>query len=247
MIILGIDVGRINLGVCAVDDDRRIVRWALWESEGSRATHLWDCLRANATDDFLQGVTQVVIEQQPSKNPTMVRIMNYLEFFFVSRGFPVALQDSKHKLLYASTMPQFPEDSTDREWTYRHRKTLAVQTVAKYVRETDQPLATVFERSKKKDDLADALLHALAYGSFGKVAPPPPAAASASAKKKVVARAPTDKQRRTGKLSPSNVKFLLRGCVGEEDVGRRLASDSQLARALKKHFGTVAGFRKAIA
>lgn len=238
--ILGIDVGQTNLGVCAVDSNKVIRRWAVWESEGSRAVHLWKCLCDNASDEFLEGVTHVVIEQQPSKNPTMTRIMHYLEFFFVSRGFPVTLQDSKHKLLYASTMPQFPSDSTEREWTYYHRKKLAVQTVANYLKDTDQELSGVFEASKKKDDLADACLHALAFGSFGKVCSSLPPAEKKEAK--VIARAPTERQRRSGKLSASNIKFLLRDCKTLEDVATYTSVDKPLARGLKKHFGTVDKF-----
>jgi RNase H-fold protein (predicted Holliday junction resolvase) len=237
--ILGIDVGQKNLGVC-VWDGTHVTKWAVWNSTGSWAPEIFQALVEHATNEFLDGVTQVVIERQPSKNPSMTRIMHYLEFFFVSRGLPVYLQDSKHKLLYASTTPWFPKECTDAEWNYRYRKKLAVQTAQNFVETTKQPLAHIFETSKKKDDLADSLFHAMAYAAFKKVTPSadtrkPPAV------KKVVARAPTDKQRRTGKLSASNVKYLLKN-VSEDDIPQSLKKDPQLGRALKRHFGSVADY-----
>jgi len=237
--ILGIDVGQKNMGVCVVSPQtKRISRWTVWESVGTWAKDVHGMLHQNATDDFLEGVSHVVIERQPSKNPSMTRIMHYLEFFFVTRGLHVTLQDPKHKLLYAAASPWFPGDSTDREWTYRHRKKLAVQTVDTMLLEDrdNQPLAHVFKDSKKKDDLADALLHALAYGTFAAADCKP------KKKKKVMARIPTERQRRTGKLSPSNVKHLLKGCDTEPDIARKCKDDKALARCLRKHFGSAAGF-----
>jgi len=243
--ILGIDVGLKNLGVCVVDDAKEIKRWAVWDSAGSWAPDVHTMLVDKATDDFLEGVTRVVIERQPSKNPSMVRIMHYLEFYFVSKGLRVAMQDSKNKLLYAATTPWFPKDSsTDCEWTYRFRKKLATQTVAAFVRDTLQPLAEVFENSKKKDDLADAVLHALAYGTFAAVVPE--RSLNTPKPKKVVARAPTDRQRRTGKLSASNVKHLLRECTTPDDIARECKNDKTLARCLKKHYGDAAGYLRMV-
>ena len=240
--ILGIDVGQKNLGVCVVSaEPRTITQWAVWESEGSWAKEIYACLGKNATNEFLNGVSHVVIERQPQKNPTMVRISHYLEFFFVARGFEVSFQDPKHKLICAASTEWFPSDSTDKEWTYRHRKKLAVQTTAAFLDATDQPLRAVFDSSKKKDDLADALWHAMAYGTFGVAAPSK--AKAPITKKKITARAPTDRQRRTGKLSPSNVKFLLQR---ESDVPSALKKDPALARALKRHFGDIDDFEVAI-
>lgn len=244
MKIAGIDVGQKNLGVCIVDSETRQVHyWAVWNCVGTWAPDVYTMLQTHVTPEFLEGLDVVVIERQPSKNPTMTRIMHYLEFYFVSKDVPVRLQDSKHKLLFASTTAWFPKDTaTDAEWTYRHRKKLAVETVANFVQDTDQPLASTFADSKKKDDLADALLHALAHGAFGLVtkhhddAPAKP--------RKIVARAPTERQRRTGKLSPSNIKYLLRGCTTPDEVARRCKRDKALGRCLQKHFQDAPGFFK---
>jgi len=245
--ILGIDVGQKNLGVCVLDDAANVIaRWAVWDAAGTWAPDVHAMLAAHATDEFLQGVTRVVIERQPSKNPSMTRIMHYLEFFFTSLGLRVHLQDAKHKLLFAATTPWFPADATDAEWTYRHRKKLAVRTATAFVEATAQPLAPVFTESKKKDDLADALLHAMAFGTFAAVTPLHSTTAPAPKNKKVVARCPTERQRRTGKLSPSNVKHLLKGCAGEAEVAARCKADPALGRCLKRHFGGAAQFLEAV-
>jgi hypothetical protein len=235
--ILGIDVGQKHLGV-AVWDGTTVRHWAVWDSPGSQAADLWTCLREHATPAFLDGVTHVVIERQPSKNPTMTRIMHYLEFYF-ARDRTVSLQDPKHKLIFAATTPWFPdaEEATARQWTYHRRKKLAVLTAAQFLEATDQPLRAVFDAAKKKDDLADALLTAMAYERLRTSTKPK----TPTHKKKIVARAPTPRQRDTGKLSPSNVKYLLAD-VTPATVQTVLARDKTLARALKKHFGTYDAF-----
>ena len=241
-IVLGIDVGQKNLGVCIIDDASIIRQWAVWDSAGSWAKDVYACLSRDATDAFLEGVSHVVIERQPSKNPTMVRISHYLEFFFVSKGFEVSFQDPKHKLLYAASTEWFPADSTDKEWTYWHRKQLAVRTTAAFVMATNQPLRAVFESSKKKDDLADSLWHAMA---FMKNQGAPRRASPAKQKTpRGIARKPTDRQRQSGKLSPSNITYYLRGML-DSDVPAALKKDKALARALIRHFVDLAGFREA--
>lgn len=237
--ILGIDVGQKNLGVCVFNPEtQRILLWAIWESGGSWAKDVSQCLQTYSTS-LPEGIQKVVIEHQPSKNPSMVRIMHYIEFWFVTHGYDVHLQDSKHKLLFASTLPYFPKDCTDVSWTYYQRKKLAVRTVEAYVQQTEQPLQHIFAESKKKDDLADSLLHAMAFNSFSKVT------VSQQTKdqkpKKVVARKPTEKQLRTGRLSPSNVKYLLQD-IETDDLDTYLKKEKRLARAVKKHFTDIQGF-----
>jgi len=238
--VLGIDVGLKNLGLCVIDDASIIRQWTVWGSAGSWARDMYACLETNATHAFLEGVTHVVIERQPQRNPTMVRISHYLEFFFVSKGFEVSFQDPKHKLLYAASTEWFPVDSTDKEWTYWHRKQLAIKTTAAFVAATNQPLRSVFETSKKKDDLADALWHAMAF----KNRQLPRRASPAKQKTRGIARKPTDRQRQSGKLSPSNITYYLRSML-DPDVPAALKADKALARGLARHFVDLAGFREA--
>jgi hypothetical protein len=171
----------------------------------------------------------------------MVRISHYLELFFVIKRFEVSFQDPKVKLLYAASTPWFPADSTEKDWTYWRRKQLAVQTTAAFVAATDQPLRAVFETSKKKDDLSDALWHAMAFMKYQGT---PRRAPPTKQKTRGVARKPTDRQRRSGKLSAHNVTFYLRSIL-DSDVPAALKADKALARALTRHFGDLEGFREA--
>ena len=240
--LLGIDVGKKHCGVCVWNvETQQIEYWAIWEFDDTRAKDI-----INALDQYRptlpHGIGNVVVEHQPIKNPLMVRIMFYLECYFTIHGYTVHFQDSKLKLAYASSMSSFPNNSTDCEWTYRHRKNLAVQTVATFIDETSQPLASVFQQTKKKDDLADALLHAMAFAKFQKSIGQTKCSMPTSEQKRIIARAPTEKQTRTGKLTPSNVKFLLRD-IPRDEIEQYLCTSTQksLRRCFEKHFGPVKG------
>lgn len=247
---LGIDIGQKHVGVCVWDPDTTSIRrWAVWSSEGSWAPEIWACLQTNATPDFLQDVDTVVIEHQPSKNPTMTRIMHYIEFFFVSKGFEVRIQDSKHKLLYASTTPWFPDNCTDAEWTYRTRKKLAIQCVHTFCRDTQQEHLEFFESSKKKDDLADAALHAMAYHGFKKTTDLAARTTKHKPPTKIISRPPSHKQERTGRYSPHNVRYFLKEAGTDPETIRTTLKThpARVTRAFKRHFGDVDGYIRAIA
>lgn len=242
--ILGIDVGQKNLGACVWSPDDGIVQWGTWESEGTWASAVCVCLRAHATPEFMDGVTDVVIEHQPSKNPSMTRIMHYLECFFVLLGVPVHIQDSKHKLLYASTTPWFPSESTEHEWTYRYRKKLAVQTVQKYLEDTNQTRwLDMYSASSKKDDLADSLLHAMAHHIFKPVSTSINSTKEGPSKPtKLVARAPSAKQDRLGRFSAHNVAYFLKECSTPEDIQQVFRAQPRVKRAFFKHFASIDEF-----
>ena len=258
--ILGVDVGQKNIGVCVLSasdggSEPVIQRWAVWSADGSRAADLHACLDREATPAFLETVRAVVIERQPAKNPTMTRIMHYLEFYFASKGLPVTLQDAKRKLAHAACTPWFPREiATDAEWTYARRKKLAVQTTAAFLDATQpqhENARALFAGSKKKDDLADALWHAAAFAAFSPATAAGAAAGAAAGNekksqppKKVVARCPSAKQSASGRLSPSNVKYLLRDAATRDVQGidAALRGDARLRRCLVRHFKNVEGF-----
>lgn len=246
--ILAIDVGQKNLGACVWSPEEGTVqRWAVWESEGTWAAAVCACLQTNATPEFMEEVTDVVIEHQPSKNPSMTRIMHYLECFFVLSGVPVHIQDSKHKLLYATTTPWFPTDSTEQEWTYRYRKKLAVQTVHSYLVATEQTTwLEMYDGSTKKDDLADSLLHAMAYHTFKPVTNgginSTTKATGSSKPTKLIARPPTAKQDRNGRFSAHNVAFFLKECPTADEIRQCFRQQPRVKRAFNKHFASIDEF-----
>ena len=241
MSILGVDVGRLNLGLCLLrpgaDASVDVVeRWAVLESGGAQARDVHACLETAGVRAWLAPDTAVVIERQPAKNPSMTRIQHYLEMYFAAQ--PTTVQDPKNKLYYAATTPWWPAGSEEREWTYRRRKRLAIDTAAAFAVGQPPEVRAVFEASRKKDDLADALLHAMAFAHAPRR--PPPLAHDVGKVTKVTARAPTARQLRSG-LSMSNVKHLLRGAADADEVASRASAHPALRRAIAKWFGDAAG------
>lgn len=242
MRVVGIDVGSTNLALCCIEATT-ILHWAVITCATSTAPDVLAAWREHDIDSWMTPETIVVIERQPSKNPTMTRIQHYLEMACAVCGVRCVLQDAKLKLFYAATTSWWPTDlALQGEWTYARRKKLAVHTVSAFVTDTDQTDAcrALYTSSKKKDDLADSVLHALAWAHAGHRVDSTP-----KKPKKVVARAPTPKQRASGKLSPSNVVWLLRGAVSPDDVAHVIKTadlGKALGRAVKKHFGSAQGF-----
>ena len=241
MNIVGIDVGKKNLALCHLDvPNRQILRWDVIEASGSTAPDILAALNSVSFSGWFDPNTTVVIERQPLKNPTMTRIQQYLEMYCALHSVRCVLQDSKIKLMFAATTTWWPKDlAAEGEWTYTRRKKLAVATAKAFLADStrgEHPLAAKFQGSKKKDDFADSLLHALAYSVH-----PTPSAKPAPTKKALVARQPTKKQADSGKLSPSNVKWLLRDTHTTDEVKTLIkthALGKALARAIKKHFGS---------
>jgi hypothetical protein len=179
--VLGIDPGRDNLALCPVD---------VTPDDGSFRIRRWTVTRAasdprglkRAMDDldlrsWLEGVEVAAIERQPPKNPSIQRIQHYLEMCCAvyssadtdaatAAATDVVVLDPKLKLAWALSSPWFPARAVP-SWTYRERKKLAVETVRAVLELTDQDdsVRETFERSKKKDDLADAFLLAMAAGA----------------------------------------------------------------------------------
>jgi hypothetical protein len=159
---VGVDPGQKNLALCMVDG-QKIIRWVviniLPDPKG-----IADGLANINFEDWVRESTDVVIERQPTRNPRAVRIQICIEMYCAMHGGRCYQIDAKHKLSYASST-QFWPDREITNWTYNQRKKLSVETVSNFLKATeqDEQFVTMFEKSKKKDDLADALLHCLAF------------------------------------------------------------------------------------
>lgn len=204
MRVLAIDVGTKNLGVCAVQHEK-ILAWDVLTLRGGQAAQVHQSLQESHA--LFEAVDRCVIEKQPPRNPTMCRIQHYLEFWCATKNIPVTIQDARAKLRYAESTQFWAHD--DDTSTYHRRKKAAVAVVGRLLDATDQPpeAKRVFRASKKKDDLADSLLHALHYTNTTTLQKH-----KRPGKGSEIVRAckPGKKQRETQDYSASNVKWLLK-------------------------------------
>jgi len=160
--IIAIDPGTLNLGICMIDG-HKIMRWSVINIMPD-PKGIADGLTKINFADWIKESTDIAIERQPGKNPRAVRIQHYLEMYCAMHDGRCYQIDPKHKLSYASST-QFWPDREIKNWSYGERKKLSVETVTNFLRNTeqDEDMVNFFDKSKKKDDLADALLHALAF------------------------------------------------------------------------------------
>lgn len=238
MAILSLDVGRRNLGVCLLDDDGRILRWTTLDFPSLAAGDVVATL--NRMDNSFD---LVLVERQPSRNPSMKRLEAFLEMYFAKDGKVVRLVDPRRKLDFAAQSPYWDADAAGGPWTYHRRKKLAVAAAAKFLdaHPQDPEVERAFRDAPKKDDLADSLLQALAFSS----SPAPRGAAAAACAAtattcRLVRRKPTPRQLRAATYSPSNLKYLVGDLEDAQATIRAIDADPKLRRSAARHFGSSA-------
>lgn len=231
MRVLSIDVGSRNLGVCVLESGEdplgggdRIRHWRVLQLPTPlTAPGLQDALREPLED--WGPFDAVVIERQPGKSHTMQRIQHYCEMLFSTRGNRVSVMEARNKLVFAANTPWWPSGISANKWTYRERKTAAVATIRGFLDATaqDPEHRALYDRSTKRDDLADSALQAMGYAHVF-------AALETAAAEPVPIkpRRPTPRQLQSGKLSNHHVAFLLR------EAGARTADDVAALPDLRK-------------
>jgi hypothetical protein len=211
--VIGIDPGTKNLALCQIDDDKKIKNWAVI-CINPDALGIYKGLKDIKFEDWFFENETVAIERQPSKNPRAVRIQHYIEMFVASNGGDVYCIDPKHKLSYASTTSWWPSRDVN-AWTYNERKKLSVETVTAFLADTEQDpdFVEMFQNSKKKDDLADALLHALAYMNIRPMLKP-----RSKAARNIKAVKPTAAHIKSGKYTQGGLKFIAKNALSSFDI-----------------------------
>ena len=153
---LSFDVGQKNLAFCKVNlETRDIVEWnviSLPVSLTAIVKHL--------EQTFSMGnVSLVLVEKQPARNVKMRIIETILMTYFATNGVKTVLSYSaKHKL---GAIGKTIKGKTN----YTMRKKMSVVMCRTYISRTANmgTWLDFFEKSKKKDDLADCLLQYLSY------------------------------------------------------------------------------------
>jgi Poxvirus A22 protein len=156
MRVLSVDVGRRNMACAIVDGSTLAVTHA---KQGAVAND--SC--AAVVDFFadLPAHDAVVMERQPGPNVRMCRLQHYVEMMYYMRGVPLTVFDPRKRLEFAFGSRWWPA-KTPFPKTYYTRKQAAVGTCREFLAATGQTV-TAFDAAAKKDDLADAVVQALAF------------------------------------------------------------------------------------
>jgi len=229
--VLAFDPGRKNLAMCLLETETmRIVTWtvhAIDLTPRSIATVIRDL-------DVPEG-TIAVIERQPHKNPSMKKLEAHLEMACAYRDIPVRVIDPKLKLSFAMSTPWWPTRDIP-VWSYTQRKKLAVETVDAMLRvDTRQSpdIVDTFMKSKKKDDLADAFLHAAAFARL------PNTAVAPRPTRRIKPVKPTAKHVETGKYTQGNLAFLASTVKSLDEFQVKAENVKGFAASCCAHFDTL--------
>ena len=163
MLILSFDIGIKNLAYCLIDsEDKCILDWNILDCSGTNET-----LRViQELDDleYLREADIVLLEKQPSFNPKMRNISTAIYVYFILRiqheqnkNTKIIFYPAKYKLKCCHVTIEHKS-----KCKYRQNKNLGVV----HTRHLLTSHKDFFEKSKKKDDLADCYLQACSYIIF---------------------------------------------------------------------------------
>lgn len=246
MRIGSLDVGVTNLALCILDTERgSIDEWRLF-SLPKQVEQIPRALLALFSSDLsLETLDAVLIEKQPGKNKTMVRVEAYLYMLFTSLKCNVKLYSARNKL--ANSDVCFRGRSRD---SYKLRKRASIMLTRKYLNDTKTVNPTrlaEFEASTKKDDLADSLLQALSYGgcvqfnAIGADQTPDTRVSRTDVLVNARPRAPTAGQSKKGQYSMSNIlHFWKTSRLDPCEFEVLLTSTKGLADSINRYFGSFA-------
>lgn len=173
-IVISFDVGIKNLAYCILNKETKtVIDWNVIQiCENTKDLGEISNGMIDALDEIMGFVEYeklyVLIENQPAmKNPTMksVQIMLYTYYVMMRKKMMVDIRidfvSASRKLKY---MMQAYPDMDKSEKSYKMNKVNAVNYTRYYLeKEDDQEHLQFFNKHKKKDDLSDALIQALAY------------------------------------------------------------------------------------
>ena len=223
-VIASFDIGTKNLAYCLLELSKdKVLQVLAWDvlAIPSGSYDLLPKRLAALLDDLIAGwkvsVNTVLIEKQPGRNKTMVRVEAYLHMYFVAKEKKILLVSPKEKLKLVKC--NFAGSSKE---AYSLRKKAAIAATRQIVsdpkffasKENQETSLRTFTDHKKKDDLADAFLQAL---SFAKLEVSETCLGNndtdTSTRQHVFtsikARKPTELQAGKKKFSLSNIKYFM--------------------------------------
>jgi hypothetical protein len=209
--LLSIDVGIKNLAMCIISYDRVI---QFWEVDGVPPLHndgLFVSMKKHLDERGFSTVTKVLIEKQPDKNKGIKSIEHFLHTYFLCHDKEVVIWDARHKI---------PDISGPGKAQYAKRKKASVDRCREFLPEKNPSWIEQFDKSKKKDDLADTVMQALSYMNRKTESP---------VTAKNTPRKPTENQTRT-KYSRANLAWIVK--TGGQQDARFLKDLSKYYRSI---------------
>ena len=235
MKILSIDVGIKNLAMCLLDTKTsRIHKWDVSGVPPEHEDGLFVSLRKHL-DERPWTITSdvVLIEKQPDRNRKMKTVENFLHAYFVikSPNAETIIYDARHKI---------PDVAGPGRSMYAKRKKTSIERCRAFIHvgDVNADWIEVFDKSKKKDDLADTVMQALSYARR----PEAVETKTTKAKSKVIKpRKPTENQKRT-RYSKSNLAYLWKNKLECEC----LENNKRFMKDLKRYFRDIDDFLKSV-
>ena len=161
----------------------------------------------------------VIIEKQPDRNRSIKAVENLLHTYFLIHKKEVIIYDARHKI---------PDVVGAGKTKYAQRKKVSIERARKFLDSSaiNKNWIPIFDKSKKKDDLADTVMQALSF--IDRV----PTKAEEKKPTKMMPRKPTENQVRT-KYSKANLAWLVKSQAKQDarfkkDLARYYTSIQEL-------------------
>jgi hypothetical protein len=198
----------------------KIIKWDVSGVPPQHVDGIFPCMRDHLNDKpWVLDADIVLIEKQPPTNRVMGTVQNFLHAYFVIHNKETIIYDARHKV---------PDVCGPGKAMYNKRKKVAIERTHEHLKtETiNAEWLEMFEKSKKKDDLADTFLQGKSYINRRVVEP------KLTKVKKPTARRPTPNQKNT-KYSKSNIMWLMK------DLGKeKFIKSKRNMKDLKRYFKT---------
>jgi hypothetical protein len=198
MLLLSIDVGIINIGICLINKKtKKILHWDCDGIPPESKNGLFNSLYLHfKTRPWCLTADKILIEKQPDKNKRMKSVEHFITSYFICNEKDIQVYDARHKI---------PDVVGPGKAMYVKRKKASVQRCRDFINEHNAEWVQFFDKHKKKDDLADCVMQALSYNE------------SVTPVKKMAPRKPTLLQNNT-RYSRSNLAWLLKNNQAENNA-----------------------------
>lgn len=199
--ILSIDVGIVNLAMVLMDESSNlIVEWVCDGVPPQSEDGLFLSLKKHLdSKPWILQADIVLIEKQPGKNKTMKSVENLIHAYCLIKNekAETIIYDARHKI---------PDVAGAGRAQYLKRKKASIDRCEIFLKsnDTNKHWLELFQKSKKKDDLADVVNQALSFTRREQ-----PKKMEAKKAKPLVARKPNENQKNT-KYSKCNLAWMVK-------------------------------------